>query len=126
LAQDLRDIGQEQIGIDGAITDKRRDQAVLMQAGDEGRCLPVAVWGAVNQPRASLRTPAGADHVGLDGGFIDEEEPCRVQRELRFAPVLARLGDIGTGLLGGMQGLFLSVNASVARVLCISPVLAAI
>ena len=49
-------------------------------------------------------------HVGLDPGFIDEDQTSSVDAGLVFQPLIASAGDIGTALLAGDQRLFLCVS----------------
>jgi hypothetical protein len=108
--QDLLDIGQEQIGIDGAIEDRGCDQTILAQSGDEGGCLPVAVRAGIDQPGAALRAAIEPDHIGFCRGLIDENQFSRVEAGLDMAPLGSGFGNVGTVLLSGVQGLFFSVR----------------
>jgi hypothetical protein len=50
-----------------------------------------------------------ADHVGIDGGFIYEDQTRRVQKALLADPAPPSVRDIWPFLLAGMQDLFLRV-----------------
>lgn len=65
------------------------------------------------RPQAlSAPAPAmAAGHVGGGPGFVDEDEPVRVEIELRLEPGLALLQDVRPVLLGRVGGLFLRVMA---------------
>jgi hypothetical protein len=50
-----------------------------------------------------------AGHVGRGPGFVDEDQPARVEIGLVLEPVPALGQDVGAVLLGGVRGLFLRV-----------------
>lgn len=45
-------------------------------------------------------------HIGRGPGFINEDQPLRVEVELAVKPVLSQLHNIGAILLRRMGGLF--------------------
>jgi hypothetical protein len=51
----------------------------------------------------------GACHVRAGPGLIDEDQPVGIKIGLAVEPGLAPLQNVGTVLLAGMPGLFLSV-----------------
>ena len=55
--QHLLDVSEEQFAIDGSIEHAGGNQAILTQAGDEGRGVPVPVRRCVNQPPANFGPP---------------------------------------------------------------------
>jgi hypothetical protein len=63
-------------------------------------------------------------HVGLDPGFVDEDQLGGIQLGLLVAPFAACRGNINTVLLGGAGRLFLRVRPSRASVSQIRPLLA--
>jgi hypothetical protein len=67
----------------------------------------------VDQPRALAGATAQPHHVGLEPGFINEDQRPGIQPERAIAPCQACLCDIGAVLFGGMQGLFLALIAFV-------------
>jgi hypothetical protein len=69
--------------------------------------LPVAVRNFLDHPHAARRSAAGAGHVGLRGGFIDEHELLDRHVLQMFMPEPACGLDVGPVLLGGVKGLFL-------------------
>lgn len=79
------------------------------QAGDEGGGLPVAVRHAGAQPFAARGSAVAACHVGGRPGFVDKDQPFRIEIELAGEPFLAPLQDVGTVLLGRVGRLFLRV-----------------
>lgn len=55
----------------------------------------------------ALRSPAAQwRHVGLDPGFVDEDEAARIDPGLMRLPTLTLAGDIRPGLLGWQHGFF--------------------
>lgn len=112
----LLDIGQEQHTVDRTVEDRWRDDAVAAQPANEGGRLPVAVRGSVDQPGAFRGPPVKADHVRLDPGLVDKDQPGGIEGRLAGAPGIPRLSDVGAGLLGGVDRLFLSVRFNCFKV----------
>lgn len=102
----LRDIGGEAAAVDGPVEDSRGGQAVATQGAEEGQRAPVAVRGEGSEPLAFPPPSAQRRHVGLDPGFVDEDEPGRIEAGLPDLPAPAPAGDVGTGLLKGEQRFF--------------------
>jgi len=90
----------------GAIDDKGRGDAVLAQAGNEGQGLPMSPRHAADKSVAAFGAPAQPRHVGGGAGFIDEDQPRRVEIGLRGDPGGARRGHVRTLLLAGVHGFF--------------------
>jgi hypothetical protein len=67
------------------------------------------------QALALGRATAYSRHVGRLPGLVDEDKPFGVEIELSFEPIFAPLGDVGTGLLARVRGLFLKVSPQRAR-----------
>ena len=63
------------------------------------------------QPFAAAAASMRARHVGGGPGFVDEDEPLRIEIELALKPGLAPLQDIRPVLFAGVRGLFLRVMA---------------
>jgi hypothetical protein len=61
------------------------------------------------QALAARGAAAGAGHVGLRPGLVDEDEPLRIEVGPGLEPGLAPLQDVGTVLLAGVRGLLLRV-----------------
>jgi len=90
-------------------------------AADERRRSAVAVRHAGDQALASGCPAVLPNHVGLDRGLVQEEQPAWGQAGLLLLPVRTRSRDVRTVLFGGMQRLFLCVSPSLASVPCINP-----
>jgi hypothetical protein len=123
--QNLLDIAEEHLASDCAVKDTRRNQAIHPQPGNEARGLPMTVRGAVDQPRAALRSTPGPYQVRLGRGFVEEYQLRRGQPCLLRPPFGPRPGNIRSGLFRGMHGLFLSVSLSLRSVSQSNVVLAA-
>lgn len=106
----LLDPGSEALAIDRPVDHAGRDDAVVLQAGDEGQRLPVSVRHLVDQ-RLALRAPAvGAGHVGLGPGLLDEDHAPngrRIYPSLEREPAGTASHDVWTVLLLGKDRLFL-------------------
>ena len=82
-----------------SIDEHRCQDAVVLQAGDEGRGHPVTM-GRLAQERLALLPPAiSARHIGRGAGLVDKDERGEVKLLLRRAPDLAGNGDIQPALL---------------------------
>ena len=78
--------GRGQLGLDIAVEDRAvhcpaehpgRVQPVMAQRGDEGLGLPVAEGGMIDQACPAWRPSGGLGHIGLEGSFVDERQPCQ-------------------------------------------------
>ena len=110
LGSQLRlDPGLEAPGVHRRIDDPRRDHAVAAQAGDEGLRMPFAE-GSVRPVALAFRRPAGAlGQPGVGGRLVDEDQTGQGLGEEALAPrdpQFARLTDVGTFLLAGLQRFF--------------------
>jgi hypothetical protein len=102
----LLDIGPEAFAIDRPVEDASRCQLVAAQRAEEGQRAPVAMGSEAAQALA-LRPPAAQRrHVGLDPGFVDEDEPLRIDATLPQSPASTPAGDVGAGLLKREQCFF--------------------
>jgi hypothetical protein len=72
--QELHHPGEETLGIDGAIQDARRGDAVTSQPGHEGECLALAVGHFGDQALTSGAAAMQAAHVRLRPGLINEDQ----------------------------------------------------
>ena len=89
--EDLFDIGQEGLAIDGAIQHEGRGDRVMAERGQKRQCLPMAVRDFGDE---RLAAAAPATRVGwINPGLV-------------FFPAQAAPGDVGAILLGGEQGFF--------------------
>jgi hypothetical protein len=113
--QDLLYIGLEGQPIDGTVDDTGCGQRITAQGGEEGAGLPMAMRHGADRALTAWSTGMGANHVGLDPGLVDEDQALCDQRRLLLAPRAPRGGDVGAGLLGGMECLFLSVRPNAPR-----------
>lgn len=104
--QHLADIGDERIAVDRAVEHHRGDHAGAVQAGDEGRGLPVSVGHARAQSLAAPAATVVTRHVGGRPGLVDEDQAFGIEVELAIEPLFPALQDVGAVLLGGMRRLF--------------------
>ena len=103
------DVEIEQVAVDRAVDDPRGIEAVMAEGRDESLRLPVAEGRMIDQPFAARRPTSGLGHVGLDGGFVNKSNPRQqVGHEGLTAgdPDVARGGDLGALLFGGLQVFF--------------------
>ena len=99
----LLDIGQKARPVHRSVEDTRRGDLIATQGADESGRHPVAKRRS-RLEAAPARGPAiKPNHIRLGAGFVNEDKLFWVQIGLAFAPVLTRLSDIGTILLGGAQ-----------------------
>ena len=101
----MLDVGLEAGSVDGTVEHEGRHDAAKAQAAHQRRCLPVAVRLAPLQPFAARGAPVRAGPLGQGAGLVDEDQPVGIEFELALKPVLPRLADVGTILLGGVRGL---------------------
>ena len=102
----LFDIGPEALPIDRPVEDARSGQAVAAQCAEEGQGAPVAMRGETAQPLAFCTPAIERFHVGLDPGFIDEDQSLGVETRLKAVPTLPAASDVGASLLKGEQRLW--------------------
>lgn len=102
----LLDICTEARPIDRSIEDARSGQAVASKRPEECQCAPVAVRGKAVQALAFCAPAIEWGHVGLDPGFIDEDQSIGIKARLKAVPASPAAGDVGTGLLKGEQRFF--------------------
>jgi len=92
------DICGESRPVHGSLDDPGRDQGVRGQTGDEGLGAPFSEGRGGAQAFALGRSATQADQVGLDGGFINEDQPARFLPHPRLTaayPGAPGAGDIG-------------------------------
>lgn len=92
--------------IDGAIEDEGGNDAVAAQTGQKGQRLPVTVRNFRDERLSALTPAAGARHVGLDPGFVDEDETVRIKPMLMGLPSHPEPGHLRTILLACHQRFF--------------------
>ncbi len=108
--EELFDVGQKALAVDGSVEQARRLDAVVAQSGEERRRLPVAVRDLGDEPSAALRPAVEAGHVGLGPGLVDEDEPRRIDAPLMASPAQSMALHVRAVLLARDEGLFLSVT----------------
>ena len=59
-----------------------------------------------DKPVAAFHAPAQPRHIGGGAGFIDEDQPCRIEIGLRGDPGGACLGNVRPLLLAGVHDFF--------------------
>jgi hypothetical protein len=104
--QVLFDIGKEAFAIDGAVEDTRRCHFVTAKGTNECQGFSMAVWHATLKALAFRCPIAQRYHVGLDPGFINEDEARRIDSCLIFLPPIALSCDIRPLLFGGVNCFF--------------------
>jgi hypothetical protein len=66
----------------------------------------VSVGNLSRQALAARSPPAQRPHICLGPGFIDEDQPPRINAPLAGLPPPALAGDVGTVLLARQHGFF--------------------
>ena len=89
--EELFDPGGEGDPIDRPVDDARCDDAVVSQPGEEGERLPVPVRNLGQERLTSWAPAARAGHVGLNSGFVDEDQPSWIKAMLISAPACPQL-----------------------------------
>lgn len=89
----LFDIGQEARPIDRAIEDAGRGDPVAPQRRQKGHRAPASMWRETCQALALRPPPSQWGHVGLDPGFIDEDETLGIEPGLQRLPASTPAGD---------------------------------
>lgn len=108
----LFDVGAKAYAVDRTVEDTGRCQPVASQGTEECQGAPVAVRRKCPQT-LSLWSPASdRRHVGLDPGFVDEDETFRIEMLLQALPPLSPAGDVGASLFKGQQRFFLKRRPS--------------
>ena len=102
----LFDPGPEADAVDGPVKDARSGKPIIAQGSEEGQGAPMAVRGKSSQTQALLSPSPQRGHVGFDPGFVDKNQPFRVDPSLPNAPALPAARNVGTGLLKGEQRFF--------------------
>jgi hypothetical protein len=108
--EELFDIGVEALAVDGPVEQAGRVDAVVAQGGEESRGLPLALRDLVDEALSPWRPAAQAGHIGLRPGFIDEDQPSKVDEPLIESPSFAVATYVRAILLACDKGLFLTVT----------------
>jgi len=104
--EELLDPGEEDPGVDRAVHDAGRIDAIRAQCGEEGHCRPMTMRHPSQQALSARRPAMAAGHVCLGPGLIDEHQAGRVYVPLMATPAFALAGDVRPMLLGGVQAFF--------------------
>ena len=104
--EDLFDINQEGLRVDGAIQHEGRGDRVMAQGGKKRQCLPMAVRDFPDERLAASAPAPRAGHVGFGPGFVNKNKAGWINPGLVFFPAQAAPGNVGAILLGGEQGFF--------------------
>jgi hypothetical protein len=97
-------IDPEAFAIDWPVEHPWRIDAVAAQGGEECHGLPVSV-GNLSRQALAARSPQ-RPHICLGSGFIDEDQPPRINAPLTGLPPPALGGDAGMVLLARQHGFF--------------------
>jgi hypothetical protein len=93
-------IDPEAFAIDWPVEQPWRIDAVAAQGGEECHGLPVSVGNLSRQALTAQSPPAQRPHIRLGPGFIDEDQPPRINAALEGLPPPALAG-AGMVLLAG-------------------------
>ena len=105
----LLNVCEKGLRIHRALDHHWRGHAVITQCCEQREGLPCRKWHASRDSFALRCAPMKADHVGVDGGFIYEDQTRRVEKALLADPAPPGACDVWPFLLTGMQDLFLRV-----------------
>lgn len=84
--EDLFDICVEALSIDRTVKDTRCGQSMTAQRTEKGQCAPVTVRSKATKAFALCPPTTQGSHVGLDPGFVDENQSFRVKTPLKGSP----------------------------------------
>ena len=108
--EELLDIGQKALAVDGAVEHAGRLDAIVAQRGQKGRCFPMAMGDFGDQPMSARSPAVKAGHVGFGPGLVDEDQSRRIDLLLTPLPADAMALYVRTILLLRDERLFLSVT----------------
>ena len=104
--QELLHPSEETLGVDGAIQDARRGDAITSQPGHEGECLALAVGHFGDQALTPRAAAMQAGHVRLRPGLVYEDQTGRTNLVLPLLPLPPPPRDISAVLLAGAHAFF--------------------
>jgi len=104
--QKLHHPGEETLGVDGAVEDARRGDAITSQPGHKGERLALAVGHFGDQALTSGAAAMQAGHVRLRPGLINEDQTGRTNLALPLLPLPPPPRDVSAVLLAGAQAFF--------------------
>jgi hypothetical protein len=102
----LLDISTETRPVDRPVKDARGGQAVASKRTEECQRAPVTMGRKAAQALAFFAPAIEWGHVGLDPGFINEDQSFGIETRLKAVPALPASSDVGTGLFKGEQRFF--------------------
>lgn len=105
--EDFFDVEPKALAVDGAIDKPRRLNVVSSERRDERHRVPMSERRLLLQSVAARGPPPQRRHIRLSPGFINENEPVRVDPLLIGDPLRAPACHIRPVLLDGYQRLFL-------------------
>ena len=97
--QELLDVAAEDRPIDRSLDDARLGQRIDPERSKECERAPAPIGREAKKTLSFWGPTADRRHGGLDPGFIDEDEPCRIEARAHPSPSLAPSGDVGALLL---------------------------
>jgi hypothetical protein len=107
-AEDLLKIGGENITIESSLDQKGSRDGFQAQCRQKGGALPVAVRNGGDTALAHRRAPIEPGHLGVEPGFVDEDQAARIPARLFLPPSGAGRLNVGPILLGGARRFFYS------------------
>jgi len=110
------DIGVEGLGVDRAVDDPRRLDAIMAQRGEECHCSPMTIGRVPDQACAPRPPTAQGRHIGFHPGFIDKNQAPAVNPALILSPLLSAARDFWSFLLGGHQRFFYNSGARASKI----------
>jgi hypothetical protein len=78
----------------------------VAQGGKKSERLPVAVRRFGPQPFSLVAATVGADHIGLDPGFVDENQTLWIDFKLMSFPDIPPSPDVDSILFGWQNAFF--------------------
>ena len=104
--QDLFDIGSEGLAIDWGVKKPRSLDPIVAQCRQECCRFPVAVRNFGREPHAARRPTPQRRHVGFGPGFVDEDQPLRLDAVLILCPLRPPPCDVGAIPFASHYGFF--------------------
>ena len=104
--QDLLDIALEALAVDRPVKHARCRDPVASKGSQERHGLPVAMRDVGHQPLPFQAPAPDGGHVGLGPGFVDKDQPRRINPALVFLPPAAASGDVRSFLFAGVVCFF--------------------
>jgi len=99
-------IGLETLGVDRAVDEPWRFDAIVTKGGQEGHRLPMPVGNLRHEPFADRRPSPERLHVGLGPGLVDEDQALNVDLVLAALPLRSPPRHVGTVAFAGHDGFF--------------------